>query len=76
MVYASFGKNHSMKILDVSESISMIVETDNPDFPTYRRFPSGTWEQLMGDSWEPVYFDEDKLEKLYKEWLVADEHIC
>ena len=31
------------------------VETDDPDWSSYRRSGPECWEVLMGESWEPVY---------------------
>jgi hypothetical protein len=56
-----------MKIKTVTSVQAEIVETDDSFYPTYRRNSVDNWEQLMGESWEPVY-DSDKLEKAYQEW--------
>lgn len=55
-----------MKILSVSECISEIIETDNEEWPIYRRYSGGGWENLMGCSWEECY--DDDLEKAYQEF--------
>ena len=41
------------------------VETDDPDWSSYRRSGSECWEVLMGESWEPVY-DCDDLERQFQ----------
>lgn len=58
-----------MKIIDSWEITATVIDTDETDFPTYRRYSSGNWEQLMGQSWEPVYSGEKELEQMYQEWL-------
>lgn len=43
-------------IISISEpQLTYYVETDHPDWPQYRRSGADCWEQLMGESWEPVY---------------------
>ena len=59
----------NMKIENVTKSVSFIIETNSSEFPTYRRGENGGWENLMGESWEPCYMNEDELEKMYQEWL-------
>ncbi len=46
------------------------IEMTNGQYPTYRRYEGGTWENLMGQSWEPTspYDEEEKLEALYQQW--------
>ena len=62
-----------MKVLEVTKSISFIVETDGKEFPTYRRSEhGGSWENLMGESWESVYSYEPELEAAYQEWLTSN----
>ena len=59
-----------MKILEVRRVISFVVETDEKEFPIFRRSElGGSWENLMGESWESVYSNEDELEAAYQEWL-------
>lgn len=53
-----------MKIVSTKKIYSEIIETDANEFPTYRRNNSADWENLMGDSWEPVYCC-DNLEAMY-----------
>lgn len=64
-----------MKIKDVEVEISTIyyLETDADIFPTYRRFGSGVWERLMGESWESCYGDEKELEALFREWELGND---
>lgn len=57
-----------MKILSAEEKKSVIVETDKKEFPWYRRNSEGSWENFMGESWEPVWWEEE-LEQAYQEWL-------
>ncbi len=46
------------------------IEMVNGQYPIYRRYEGGTWEHLMGQSWEPTspYDEEAKLEALYQQW--------
>lgn len=55
-----------MKILSITPSFSEIIETDLPDWPTYRRYSADCWENLMGESWEAVNYPEN-MERLYQE---------
>lgn len=54
-----------MNIITVEKSCCEIIETDGAEWPTYRRYSSGIWEQLMGESWEPCYLNGDQLEEMY-----------
>lgn len=44
-----------MKFLEIRIVKSHIIETDASEFPTFRRNGFGNWENLMNESWEPVY---------------------
>ena len=57
-----------MKIVSVEESKSEIIVTDSDEYPVYRRYSSGSWENLMGCSWEDVY-NIDEIEKIYQEYM-------
>jgi hypothetical protein len=60
-----------MKITDVNKNLTYYVDTDKEDFPYYRTDVDGRcWENLMSDTWEPVYNpDEEKeLQELFLEW--------
>ena len=57
-----------MKILDTNLCTSYIVETDDEDWPTYRRLSKECWENAMGESWETVYNDT-KLKELEESFL-------
>lgn len=52
-----------MKIISVKTVVYEEIETDD-EFPVYRRYPDGEWENLMGESWEPVFFSSS-LEQAY-----------
>ncbi len=54
-----------MKILSIHPVSSYIVETDDDEYPTYRRNGKDCWENLMGESWEGCY-DTDELEALFQ----------
>ena len=55
-------------ILDVSFYKGAIVETDHKEFPTFRRMSPECWDNLMGESWESVYYCED-LEYMFQEFI-------
>jgi hypothetical protein len=60
-----------MKITEVTKSMTYYVDTDAEDFPYYRTNETGRhWENLMGDSWEPVYNPdtEKELKELFLDW--------
>lgn len=57
-----------MKITDVSEYTYYRIETD--EGIDYRRDgDSPNWERLHGDSWETMYSEEEKLERMFQEYL-------
>ena len=64
-----------MKIEKIERQVEVnyYVETDKKDFPTYRRSSSGSWERLMGESWESVYMEEKELECLFREYRINNE---
>ena len=47
-----------MKIVSIEEVTSHIVETDGEGWSTYRRSGADCWENLVGQSWEPLYNQE------------------
>lgn len=50
-----------MKIISVSERvIHDVVVEEYGVTETLRRNSAGCWEILMGESWEPLYRDEEK----------------
>ena len=57
-----------MKILDVRESKSYNVETDEPELYLYTRYGSDNWYVRMGESDEPVY-DCEEIEALFQEYI-------
>lgn len=57
-----------MKIKSVELETSYCVDTENGEI--FKRFSSGCWVQLYGESWEPLsYKDEEELEKLFQEYM-------
>jgi hypothetical protein len=60
-----------MKIIEVTKSMTWYVETDAEDFPHYRTSDERgmNWENLMGESWEPVYTPEKELQELFHEYM-------
>lgn len=64
-----------MKITEVWKQLTYYVTTDDPDFPEYRTNETDTdWENLMGESWEPVYNDE-KLKMMFRDYLNSNGNI-
>lgn len=64
-----------MKIREIYKSESEIVETD---VGTFRRYSENNWEELMGNSWGPIYswepvFINEVLEKAYQLYKHKDE---
>lgn len=53
-----------MKVISVKTVVCEEIETDDDEYPVYRRYPDGEWENLMGESWESVFFS-DELEAAY-----------
>lgn len=51
-----------MKILSVKKHQYESIETDDPTYPDFRRYPNGVWENLMGESWEQVTSDDLEVE--------------
>ena len=54
-----------MQVVKVIPETFEFVKTDDEEWPTYRRYQDGRWENLMGESWEPVYYTE-QLEAAYQ----------
>jgi hypothetical protein len=46
------------------------IQTDEEDYPSYRRYDGGSWEQSMGESWETVYIREKELESAFQMFLM------
>jgi hypothetical protein len=57
-----------MKITKITVTKSHIVETDEDEYPTYRRNSADDWENMMGCSWEPV-FETAEIEQLFQKAL-------
>ena len=55
-----------MKIVEIQPVMEIIEYIEMEDGSYYKRYESGIWEQLMGQSWETCYSDEDQLEELYR----------
>jgi hypothetical protein len=60
-----------MKILKAVPDVLVYIETDDPDYPDFLRFSPNSWVQRMGESWEPVY-DDQECEEAYQEHLRAN----
>jgi hypothetical protein len=54
-----------MKITRIVHTESHIIETDEDEYPTYRRNSADDWENMMGCSWEPV-FETVEIEQLFQ----------
>lgn len=63
-----------MKILSVTKIEIEQVETDKSDYNLFRRYSSGEWEVLMGESWESEYHCEE-LECAYREFKKGSKKI-
>lgn len=48
-----------LTVTSITEVTSEIVEIDDHDWGTYRRYSADNWEVLMGESWEPLYRSEE-----------------
>lgn len=57
-----------MKILGGINKVIFQGVTDEPGMSTCRRVEAGVWEYLRGDTWEPVY-DDEELEEAYQAYL-------
>ena len=57
-----------MKIVNIESVLIYHVETDADQYPYYRRYAGGGWEQQMGESWESVY-DDKELEALFQRYF-------
>lgn len=55
-----------MKVAEVEPIHGEYVTLTNHS--QYRRSFHGSWEELMGNSWEPCYSQERELEKVYQEF--------
>lgn len=59
-----------MEIKSIEPCMFEYVEAEEDSlWYLYRRYQSGEWEILMGQSWEPCYFSEQKLEELYQKFI-------
>jgi len=58
-----------MKILGIDKTTCFLIETDESEYPFYRRNGPYIWENLMGESWETVFSGEDELENAFIEWM-------
>jgi hypothetical protein len=55
-------------IKEVTISTSHIIETDDKEYPCWRRHGKGSWENLMGNSWEEMEPPEG-LEEAFNEFM-------
>lgn len=64
-----------MKIKSVELETSHCIETENDEI--FKRFCSGCWVKLYGESWEPLsYKDEEEVEKLFQEYIKNKQQKC
>ena len=57
------------KIKEVA-SKCFFVKTDKEEHPSYRRDENSVmWQNLIGESWESVYFGEKELEQAFQEFI-------
>ena len=59
-----------MKITSLDQASVYYIETDENEYPSYRRLSKDSWEVLMGESWEPAYGQESELEALFREFTL------
>ncbi len=57
-----------MKITKIDTSHVTYVEVE--DEGSYLRFGENSWLRQYGESWESCYFEEQELEKAYKEYTL------
>lgn len=55
-----------MKVIGVTTLVAKFIETDEENYPLYRRGGPEQWENLMGESWESYYDDGGELEAAYQ----------
>lgn len=59
-----------MKIREIERIVetNYYIQVEGTDFSTFRRSEGGSWENLMGESWEPAYSSMvDELERQFQE---------
>ncbi|AHX01209.1 hypothetical protein M316_0144 [Nitrincola phage 1M3-16] len=61
-----------INILEVSESVTHYVDTDNGCF---RRNAEGCWEKLYGNSWEDENILEEQLEQEFQRYVAKKEQL-
>ena len=54
-----------MKVIGTTIITAVFIETDEENYPLYRRGSPEQWENLMGESWES-YDDDGELEAAYQ----------
>jgi hypothetical protein len=59
-------RNGEMRIKTIDKCVIYYVETDDEEWPEYRRVGESCWENRMGESWEPAYFEEEELEAAFR----------
>ena len=64
-----------MQVVKVIPETFEFVKTDKEEWPTYRRYQDGRWENLVGESWELVYYTE-QLEAAYQAFRAECEWLC
>jgi hypothetical protein len=61
-----------MKILTTNEARCYIVETDADEYPTYYRFGKGSWYNMMGESLEPMWGEQEaEMEAMFQKAIMA-----
>jgi hypothetical protein len=69
-----------MKIVDVKRVVetNYYIEIEDVEpithYVSFRRSEGGSWEILMGESWEPCYTTEERLEKEFQNWLITQKN--
>jgi acetone carboxylase gamma subunit len=64
-----------MKIKSITKEMYFAVEMEDGEFIDYRTYGNGEiWEVAMGESWEPVYGEEEpKLHQMFQDFIKHNE---
>ncbi len=63
----------TMKVLSVFDYEALQVTTNEPEWPDYRRYHAGAWEQCLSGDWFKIEGEEgEEVEAAYQEFLRED----
>ena len=57
-----------MRIKSIRKAVVYFIETTDSQWPTYQRMSANNWQNLMGESWENIFYEEE-LEKEFQQYL-------